>query len=182
MSDYKRHLALILVLTAPVLASLLPVCAGKRMTYHDALASPSFQVPAILFVADPLRSAMQEAPVDLRTSHSFPFPIPSPRHPSISGLGQMTSPPLIEQPHLLLQTLDLPTLLVLYLLCLEDQPCPVADLVGEEGERERLEEGAAVRFVEICVWVWWLRGRRRWRGLVVGRGGMKGPAGCWHAS
>ena len=125
---------------------------------------------------------MQEAPVDLRTSHSFPFPVPSSRYPSISALGQMTSPPLIEQSHLLLQILDLPTLLILDLLCLEDQPCPVADLVGEEGERERFEEGAAVRFVEISVWVWWLSGGRRWKGVVVGRGGMEGPAGCWHAS
>ena len=69
----------------------------------------------------------------------------------------MASPPLIEQFHLLLQTLDLPALLILDLLRLKHQPCPIANLVGEEGECERFEEGPAMRFVEIGMGVWWLR-------------------------
>lgn len=126
------------------------------MIFHDASASPYFRVQAVWLVADPLRSAVQEAPADLRTSHSFQFFTPSSSHPSISALGQMTSP-LIKQSHLPFQTLDLPSLLILDLLRLEHQPCPIADLVGEEGECERFEEGAAVRFVEIGVRVCWLR-------------------------
>jgi hypothetical protein len=88
----------------------------------------------------------------------------------------MRTPPLIQQPHFPLQSPDLGIALVLFLLRFEQQPEPVHHLVGQEGEREGLEERAAVRTVEIVAW--WLVGVVLLRGIWVGWWMLRVQAGC----
>ena len=118
-------------------------------------ASTSWTSPVQTMPGDPTIRIFWEVilrPLKADAHFSFlDFPFTSTRR---SALGQMAPPPLVQQPHLPFQALDLAARLVLGLLRLEHQPRVVADLVAEEGERERFEECAAVRLVEGRVGAW----------------------------
>ena len=47
----------------------------------------------------------------------------------------MTSPSLAQQPHLPLQALDTPSLLILHRLGLKRDPSPIEDLIGQKRQR-----------------------------------------------
>lgn len=63
------------------------------------------------------------------------------------SLHQMPFSPLLQQPHFSLQVPDFAILLIFNLLCLQRQPGPLQDLIGQEGEGEAFEEGAAMSLV-----------------------------------
>ena len=64
----------------------------------------------------------------------------------------MSSPPLIQQPNLTLQTLDLFLLHVLLIFRLQREPEIVDDLIRKESKCEALGECPAVGFVEGGAW------------------------------
>lgn len=100
-------------------------------------------------------------------------PLTLPYH-RLSNLHRpMTPPPLLQQPHLPLQRLNLILLLILHVIRLQRQPTIVKDLEAEESQRQGFQERSTVALVEVavCGWVgaflgeeWWVVEETGWGG------------------